>query len=69
MSCIAIGALTGACTGAVTGAAEVHPFFTLERGFVKAGELRYSDTLVDANGTKLHLDEKSKAYLENPVTI
>ena len=48
---------------------EGHPFFTLERGFVKAGELRYSDTLVDSEGNNLHLDKKCKAHLENPVTV
>ena len=41
---------------------EGHPFYTLERGFVKAGELRYSDTLVDAKGNKLYLEKKNEDY-------
>ena len=48
---------------------EGHPFYVDGRGFVKAGELRYSDTLVDSEGNKLHLDKKCKAHLENPVTV
>ncbi|SFH56801.1 intein N-terminal splicing region [Pseudobutyrivibrio sp. OR37] len=48
---------------------EGHPFFTLERGFVKAGELRYSDTLVDDNGKELHLEKKNKEHLSKPVTV
>jgi len=48
---------------------EGHPFYTLERGFVKAGELRYSDILVDDEGNKLHLDSKSKEHLVKPVTV
>ena len=48
---------------------EGHPFYTLERGFVKAGELRYSDTLVDDDGNKLHLDKKNKEHLTKPVTV
>ncbi|SFH57080.1 intein C-terminal splicing region [Pseudobutyrivibrio sp. OR37] len=48
---------------------EGHPFYTLERGFVKAGELRYSDTLVDDNGKELHLEKKNKEHLTKPVTV
>ena len=48
---------------------EGHPFYTLERGFVKAGELRFSDTLVDDNGKELHLEKKKKEHLVNPVTV
>ena len=48
---------------------EGHPFYTLERGFVKAGELRYSDTLVDAKGNKLYLEKKNKEHLAGPVTV
>ncbi len=48
---------------------EGHPFYTLERGFVKAGELRFSDTLIDDDGNKLHLDKKNKEHLVNPVTV
>ena len=48
---------------------ESHPFYTLERGFVKAGELRYSDTLVDAKGNKLYLEKKNKEHLTKPVTV
>ncbi len=36
---------------------------------IQVGELRYSDTLMDSNGGKLHLDSKSKEHLENPVTV
>ncbi len=48
---------------------EGHPFYTLERGFVKAGELRYSDMLVDSEGNKLHLEKKNKEHLSKPVTV
>ncbi len=48
---------------------EGHPFYTLERGFVKAGELRFSDTLIDDNGNKLHLEKKNKEHLTKPVTV
>ena len=48
---------------------EGHPFYTLERGFVKAGELKYSDTLVDDNGNKLHLEKKNEEHLAEPVTV
>ena len=34
-----------------------------------SGELRYSDTLVDGDGNKLHLDSKSKEHLVKPVTV
>ena len=35
----------------------------------ETGELRYSDTLVDDEGNKLHLDKKSNEHLDEPVTV
>ena len=67
--CFVAGTLVCTIDGEEFTTTEGYPFYTLERGFVKAGELRYSDTLMDDEGNKLHLEKKNKEHLSEPVTV
>ena len=48
---------------------ETHPFYVNERGFVKAGELKVGDELLDSNGSILLLESTEIELTDEPTKV
>ncbi len=46
-----------------------HPFWTQNRGWIKAGELLEEDILEDSEGNELEIEEISIVQLDNPIKV
>ena len=46
-----------------------HPFYVKNQGFIKAGELKFGDELLDVNGNVLLVENFDVELTEKPVTV